>query len=332
MWYNVVKKNLWKVSGILLMNNDFNNNEDYEYDPEALEKVRQAKLRREKADQLARDRMHAKVTLFAAAFIIVLIAFGVTAKLKNNSDNSDGYSDVSSGGEASSALDYQSDSQSESESDSVAESENESVSDDSGDYAGQAQGHTLETIDGITYVDGILIVNKTFTLPSDYDPGLDAETEAAFNEMAAAAWEDGITLWIASGYRSYERQEELFAGYASERGLEGADLVSARPGHSEHQSGLCVDVNDPSSNFNGTAEALWLDEHCAEYGFIIRFPEGKEDITGYKYEPWHIRYVGTQVAQEIMSAGICLEEYLGVTSDYADSPDNDKVFCLFKRW
>jgi D-alanyl-D-alanine carboxypeptidase len=108
--------------------------------------------------------------------------------------------------------------------------------------------------------------------------------------------------------------------------------VSARPGHSEHQSGLCIDVNSTDFSFGSTAEAAWLEEHCAEYGFIIRFPEGKEDITGYEYEPWHIRYVGVETAQEITAQGLCLEEYLNVTSDYANSPDNERFLQNYSEY
>jgi D-alanyl-D-alanine carboxypeptidase len=88
-------------------------------------------------------------------------------------------------------------------------------------------------------------------------------------------------------------------------------------------------VNSTEFSFGETEEAQWLAEHCAEYGFIIRFPEGKEDITGYSYEPWHIRYVGVEAAQAITSSGLCLEEYLGVTSDYADSPDCEEFAAKY---
>ena len=182
-------------------------------------------------------------------------------------------------------------------------------------------GHKLEVRNGITYVDGIMIVNKTYSLPSTYDPGLDPTAEAAFNEMANDAYAEGIGLFICSGYRSYQEQKELYNDYAAERGTEEADRVSSRPGHSEHQSGLSMDINTTEFDFAGTPEAIWLANHCADYGFIVRFPLGKEDITGYAYEPWHIRYVGKKAAQEIFEQDICLEEYLGVTSDYKFSKD-----------
>lgn len=177
----------------------------------------------------------------------------------------------------------------------------------------------MTVIDGATYFNGILIVNKTYGLPEDFDPGVNPVAEAKLQEMYSAAAADGLTLWTASGYRTYEYQKNLYEKYAKRDGYEAADTYSARPGHSEHETGLTFDVNDPSSDFDGTAEAQWLKEHCAEYGFIIRYPEGKEDITGFMYESWHVRYVGEEVARFIMENDICLEEYFGITSVYADA-------------
>ncbi len=182
----------------------------------------------------------------------------------------------------------------------------------------QESTHKIEQNNGMTFVDDILIVNKTYSLPADYDPGVSQVALNAFNEMAEAAAADGISLWINSGYRSYQEQEELYNGYASERGTEAADEVSSRPGHSEHQTGLAFDVNDTSFGFENSPEADWLNAHCAEYGFIIRFPEGKDKYTGYTYEPWHIRYLGTKLAKEVTESGLCLEEYLDITSEYAE--------------
>lgn len=182
----------------------------------------------------------------------------------------------------------------------------------------QESTHKIEQNNGMTFVDDILIVNKTYSLPADYDPGVSQVALNAFNEMAEAAAADGISLWINSGYRSYQEQEELYNGYASERGTEAADEVSSRPGHSEHQTGLAFDVNDTSFGFANSPEADWLNAHCAEYGFIIRFPEGKDKYTGYTYEPWHIRYLGTKLAKKVTESGLCLEEYLDITSEYAE--------------
>ena len=177
--------------------------------------------------------------------------------------------------------------------------------------------HSIEVKEGITYIDGVLIVNKTYSLPSDYNPGINADAKKAFDEMASAAWADNIGLFICSGFRSYQEQETVYNGYAANRGTEEADKVSSRPGHSEHQSGLAMDVNTTDFSFEGTPEAIWIEQHCADYGFIIRFPKGKEDITGYEYEPWHIRYVGKELAHTLMDNGLCLEEYFGITSKYA---------------
>ena len=178
-------------------------------------------------------------------------------------------------------------------------------------------GHKFTQADGLTFVDGILIVNKTYSLPKEYAPGINSAAQAAFDDMTAAAFNDGLYLYVNSGYRSYDEQYSLYYNYAANRGVKEADKVSSRPGHSEHQSGLCFDVNSTDFSFNDTAEA----RHCADYGFIIRFPKGKEAITGYEYESWHIRYVGIETAKEITSKGLCLEEYLGVTSDYVYAAD-----------
>lgn len=172
--------------------------------------------------------------------------------------------------------------------------------------------------DGLTYIDGILVVNKTYSLPEDYGSGEDPEALAAFEEMCSAAANDGIYLFSVSGYRSYSLQDYLYNEFKSQRGTEGADMVSARPGHSEHQSGLAFDVNTTSFAFIGTPEAQWLAKNSYRYGFIIRYPEGKEEITGYSYEPWHIRYVGTEFADTIYKSGLTLEEYFGITSKYEE--------------
>ncbi len=182
----------------------------------------------------------------------------------------------------------------------------------------------IQQIDGITYIDGVLIANKTYALPRSYNPGgLTSETYNAFQSLVQAAANDGYSLWNASGFRSYETQEQIYNNYVYTHGQATADTFSARPGHSEHQTGMAIDVNNPSDSFNGTPEAIWLKEHCVDYGFIIRYPEGKQDITGYKYESWHIRYVGVEMAKKLRDAGIAkgdanitLEEYFGITSNY----------------
>ncbi len=179
-------------------------------------------------------------------------------------------------------------------------------------------------VEGVTFVDGVMIVNKSYSLPVDYIPqssndyGLDDMCYSAYLDMKSAASEDGISLYISSAYRSYERQSSLYSNYVANRGQEAADTFSARAGHSEHQSGLAIDLNEVSDAFIGTPEAIWLAEHAHEYGFIIRYPEGKTDITGYKYEPWHVRYLGIETATYIYENELTLEEYLDVDSVYAE--------------
>ena len=104
--------------------------------------------------------------------------------------------------------------------------------------------------------------------------------------------------------------------YCAEDGRAAADTYSARPGHSEHQTGLAIDLNDVTDNFGNSREGKWVAAHCHEYGFIIRYPKGKQKITGYMYEPWHVRYVGVKLATKIHDSGLTLEEYLGIDSVY----------------
>ena len=171
---------------------------------------------------------------------------------------------------------------------------------------------------GATYIQGILIVNKTYGLPEDYNPGLDSEAESAFNTLSEAAANQGLDIYLSSGFRSYETQVRIYESYVDSYGKESADTFSARPGYSEHQTGLVIDVNTIDDSFAGTPEAEWLAKHAHEYGFIIRYPKGKESITGYKYEPWHIRYLGVEKATEDYNSGLTLEEFLGIDSEYKD--------------
>lgn len=169
----------------------------------------------------------------------------------------------------------------------------------------------------ITYIDGILIANKTYPLPSDYNPGENTEARAALNKMFAdAKAEKNLDMWVCSGFRSYTVQKNLYNSYVSRDGVKNADRYSARPGYSEHQTGLAFDINYADSRFTGTAQAVWLAENAHKYGFILRYPEGKESVTGYMYEPWHYRYIGVENAEKIYASGLTLEEYFGITSAY----------------
>ncbi len=188
------------------------------------------------------------------------------------------------------------------------------------DGSSAAASPRIRTVDGVTYADGCLIVNKTYALPPTYGDGLTAETQAAFDALAAAARKDGLDIYISSGFRSYAYQEKLYAKYVERDGVEKADTYSARPGHSEHQSGLSFDVNIVSDAFAGTPEAAWMDANSWRFGFILRYPKGKSEETGYKYEPWHFRYVGLPLAETLYNGGdwLTIEHYFGLSSRYAD--------------
>lgn len=125
----------------------------------------------------------------------------------------------------------------------------------------------------------------------------------------------GFDLMLVSGYRSQATQKELYDGYVASQGQETADRISARPGTSEHQTGMVVDIGRSDSQceldtcFGDTAEGKWLAEHAHEHGFIVRYPQGKEAIVGYQYEPWHFRYVGKELAAELYNAKQTMEEF-----------------------
>lgn len=170
----------------------------------------------------------------------------------------------------------------------------------------------IEAKDGITYVNGILIVNKKYGLPSNYNPGVNPEASSALKKMQADASAIGLNLKLVSGFRSYERQENLYNSYLKKDGKTKADTYSAMTGHSEHQTGLAFDIGRVNESFSNTSESKWLEENAHLYGFIIRYPKGKTSITGYIYEPWHVRYLGVDIATDVKNSGLCLEEYLGI--------------------
>lgn len=176
----------------------------------------------------------------------------------------------------------------------------------------------IENKNGMTYIDGILIANKSYSLPSDYDPGESSEALGAFYEMQADASDEGLNIYISSSYRSYEDQERIYQNYCDTDGQEAADTYSSRPGFSDHQTGLAFDLNSIDDSFGYTPESDWVSANCHKYGFIIRYPKGKEEITGYQYEPWHIRYIGVDKATAVYESGLCLEEYLGIDSAYKE--------------
>jgi zinc D-Ala-D-Ala carboxypeptidase len=182
---------------------------------------------------------------------------------------------------------------------------------------------------------GILIlVNKQYPVDQDYKPDdlvamkyyapereasgryMREQAAVAFNQLVEAAALDGIELKMTTAFRSYGYQKIIFDNYANQYGEEAANIFSAKPGQSEHQTGLAVDVSSPSINyelteaFGDTPEGKWLSINAHEFGFILRYPKGKEAVTGYMFEPWHLRYVGLFVAKEIYNEDLTLEEYL----------------------
>lgn len=171
-------------------------------------------------------------------------------------------------------------------------------------------------IPGLTYINGVLIANKSYSLPADFAPGLDSTCYNQFCKLSSAAAQEGLNIYLSSGFRSYDYQAQIYNNYCARDRQAAADTYSARPGYSEHQTGLAIDVNQIDDSFIGTPEAIWLENHCHEFGFILRYPQGKQDITGYQYESWHIRYVGTDLATQIHASGLTLEEYFGIDSYY----------------
>lgn len=181
-----------------------------------------------------------------------------------------------------------------------------------------------------------VMVNKHRSLPNGYVPKDLVEVHVPFSfagksekkklrKVAAHALEalfakaeaEGVQFYGVSGYRSYAIQKAIFTYNVKTQGYTEARRYSAYPGTSEHQTGLSIDISAKSvgnqliPKLGETAEGQWLQAHCADFGFIIRYPNGKEAITGYAYEPWHVRYVGKKMASEIMSQGLTLEEYFG---------------------
>ncbi|MDR7346862.1 D-alanyl-D-alanine carboxypeptidase [Enteractinococcus fodinae] len=142
------------------------------------------------------------------------------------------------------------------------------------------------------------------------------EPAVALEELVADAADDGIELWVTTAYRDFAHQQALYEQRLAELGQEAADKFTARPGYSEHQTGLAVDMSFAGNTdcnlrecFAETEQGQWLAEHVARFGFIIRYPEGAESITGYSYEPWHLRYVGVPTAHEVTEQDVTLEEY-----------------------
>ncbi len=180
----------------------------------------------------------------------------------------------------------------------------------------------------------LILVNKENELDPEYSPSdltdiiyyakdrsskgrfMRQEAAGAFHALSEEAALEGYEIVVTTAYRSYEFQSNLYYGYVNSKGQAWADKYSAKPGTSEHQTGLAADCSSPSvgyqlsSAFGDTEEGIWLKNHCNEFGFIIRYPQGKEEITGYNYEPWHIRYVGIKAASIMKEKNWTFEEFI----------------------
>lgn len=176
------------------------------------------------------------------------------------------------------------------------------------------------------HVHELVVVNQDNLIPSWYTLNLtdafgvkmDAETAAAFTEMRTQASKDEVTLWISSAYRSNELQNKLFQQEVENftktcptyaEAVASAERSVAKPGYSEHETGLALDLNGVRNDFDSTPAFRWLSLHAQDYGFILRYPKNKEKITKIEYEPWHYRYVGIENAKAMKKSGLCLEEY-----------------------
>lgn len=176
-----------------------------------------------------------------------------------------------------------------------------------------------------------VLINKEFALPQDYVPRdlvmadmplspisnyqyVRKDAHDALKTMFDSARDDGHELWFHSGYRSYASQKLIYENYVKRNGQAQADIFSAKPGHSEHQSGLAIDISSPGSDgpfsieFGDSPEGRWVAQNAHNFGFVVRYPKDKTQITGYMYEPWHLRYVGVELATILFEGGLVMEE------------------------
>ncbi len=241
-------------------------------------------------------------------------------------------------------------------------SEYDNINSTSGDSGMGDNNSSEEEMEVITNHDNValdsdpdsitVLVNKELSLPSDYIPNdlvipdisfsfdyydekklMRKKAADALKKLFTGAEAENIVLNGVSAYRSYERQYDIFTDNVKKQGLEHTMKYSATPGYSEHQTGLAIDVSAKSVNncldesFGESEEGKWLADHVYLYGFIIRYPKDKTEITGYSYEPWHIRYVGKPLAKYLYENNLCLEEYYNFepSVDYSDQINYDNL-------
>ena len=289
------------------------------------ERRRRAAARARRKKEIRRNRIIFAILCLALLALIVFGMVKLVGLFTKDKDSSSGSTSISSSTSISASGDSTSEPASGSESGSASTSD-----------AASATGTAATTGGGDA--DWLLtLVNNNVKLPDDWEENLEVKVADestgkelatvaadAFINMKNAAAADGIDLMLCSGYRTVEYQQSLFdaekqkwldKGNSEEEAYNQAKTVVAVPGYSEHNSGLAADIVTPKHQnldeaFGKTDAAKWLFEHAPEYGFILRYPENKQAITGIIYEPWHYRYVGVENAKAITASGLCLEEYL----------------------
>lgn len=278
-----------------------------------------------------------KLGVLATAVMLMISVYGCGAGTENSESTEESFLSSSSS-EVSEETSQEESSKEESESSAE---ESEDSSEESSEESSEASEPESSIPDEIDTDDWkLVVVNRANPIADDYDYSpitekigkypFHYEVAEQLRKMFAAAKKDGYSLVIVSGYRTKERSEVLYnnkvaelkkEGYSEEEALEEAARWIAPPGTSEHHTGLAADIvqagyftKHSSLNwvFDEYPEFEWLYEHCAEYGFILRYPKDKQDVTKITYEPWHYRYVGVEHAKKIMDAGVCLEEYVGL--------------------
>ena len=258
-------------------------------------------------------------------FIVVAVALGISNVSDNNIDRSE--SNVNSSDKSESVEDVNN------KEVLLAKSKRKEMNNTFSSDADDLKNDEIEKLQDILNDELFILVNKNNKLAIDYEPNtlvdsdiafeeyidckqLDERTSNAAKEMFNAALKENINLIAISGYRSYSVQENLYNSRVEVKGIEKTRQYTAAPGASEHQTGLAIDIvcNDYpylDEEFENTDAFKWLFNNCYKYGFILRYQKGKEDITGYNYEPWHFRYIGdVDIAKDIMERGICFEEFI----------------------
>ena len=258
-------------------------------------------------------------------FIVVAVALGISNVSDNNIDRSE--SNVNSSDKSESVEDVNN------KEVLLAKSKRKEMNNTFSSDADDLKNDEIEKLQDILNDELFILVNKNNKLAIDYEPNtlvdsdiafeeyidckqLDERTSNAAKEMFNAALKENINLIAISGYRSYSVQENLYNSRVEVKGIEKTRQYTAEPGASEHQTGLAIDIvcNDYpylDEEFENTDAFKWLFNNCYKYGFILRYQKGKEDITGYNYEPWHFRYIGdVDIAKDIMERGICFEEFI----------------------